>query len=464
MINKKILVIDDDTNILEVIQMRLKAWGYYVAVAKDSKKAKITLSTTSFNLVILDLRLSEENGIELMEEIVRHYPNLPVIILTAHGSIESAVEAMRRGAYSYITKPFNNEDLALHIKNALEKQQLTKEIERLKNQLDERQDFKHIIGNDKRMQEILEQVSKIAKADCTVSIYGESGTGKELIARAIHHKSNRAKGPFITLNCGAIPEGLLENELFGHLRGAFTGAHESKEGLFTQADGGTIFLDGIGNTSPALQIKLLRLLQEREFKPIGGTKSIKVNVRVIVASNTDLQKAVNGGTFREDLFYRIHVVPIYIPPLRERKDDIPLLATYFMRGFCKLLKKDIKGFTPAAIQRMILYDWPGNIRELQNKVEHAIIMANKDIIATEDLFTGTNTLKNTFNSYRDAKERFEREYLENLLRINKGNIANASKMAKRYRADIYKLVKKHNINSENYKNDLTSINAEKLSN
>ncbi|HHT9136603.1 MAG TPA: sigma-54-dependent transcriptional regulator [Candidatus Wunengus sp. YC60] len=459
---EKILVIDDDTNILEVLQMRLKAWNYHVAIAKDGKKAKTALSATPFNLVIIDLRLAEENGIELMEEIIGCYPNLPIIILTAHGSIESAVEAMRKGAYSYITKPFNNEDLSLHIKNALEKQLLTKEIEHLRSQLDKQNNFKHIIGNNKRMQEILERVAKIAKTDCTVSIYGESGTGKELIARTIHHNSNRAKGPFVTLNCGAIPEELLENALFGHIRGTFTGAHESKEGLFLQANGGTIFLDGIGNTSPALQIKLLRVLQERDFKPIGGTKSVKVNVRVIVAANTDLQKAVNDGTFREDLFYRIHVVPIYIPSLRERKDDIPLLATYFMTEFCKVLKKDIKGFTPAAIQRMMLYDWPGNIRELQNKVEHAVIMANKDVIATEDIFNSTNTLKNTFNSYRDAKERFEREYLENLLRMNKGNITNASKMAKRYRADIYKLIKKYNINPEIYKNDLILINTENI--
>src|SRR5574341_212750 len=230
-----------------------------------------------------------------------------------------------------------------------------------------------------------------------------------------------------------------------------------------QADGGTIFLDEIGNTSPALQIKLLRVLQEREIKPIGGTKSIKVNVRVIVASNTDLQKAVNDGTFREDLFYRIHVVPIYIPPLRERKDDIPLLAIYFMRGFCNLLKKDIKRFTPAAIQRMILYEWPGNIRELQNKVERAVIMTNKNEIVPEDLFpVDTDIIKNAFNSYKDAKERFEREYLENILKISKGKVANASKIAKRYRADIYKLIKKYNINPENYKNGLVSMPTEKF--
>ncbi|OHB44201.1 MAG: two-component system response regulator GlrR [Planctomycetes bacterium GWB2_41_19] len=458
---EKILVIDDDANILEVLQMRLKAWNYHVTIARNGNEAKTALSTISFNLAIIDLRLSEENGIKLMEEIISNYPNLPVIILTAHGSIESAVEAMRRGAYSYITKPFNNEDLSLHIKNALEKQLLTREIEHLRSQLDEQNNFKHIIGNNKRMQEILERVSKIAKTDCTVSIYGESGTGKELIAKAIHYNSNRSKNPFVATNCGAIPEGLLENELFGHVRGAYTDAHESKEGLFSQANEGTIFLDEIGNTSPALQIKLLRVLQEREIKPIGGTKSVKVDVRVIVASNTDLQKAVNEGKFREDLFYRIHVVPIYIPPLRERKDDIPLLANFFMTGFCKVLKKDINGFTPAAIQRMIVYDWPGNVRELQNKVEHAVIMTNKNAITPEDVFTETNTLKNTFNSYKDAKERFEWEYLENLLQMSKGNIINAAKIAKCSRDQIYKLIKKHNANLENYKNGLSLINPSK---
>lgn len=462
MSNEKILVIDDDASILEVIQMRLKAWDYQVTIARNSGEAKTALSSIAFNLAIIDLRLAEEDGLSLMEEILRSYPKLPIIILTAHGSIESAVEAMSKGAYSYITKPFNNEELSILIKNALERQRLTQEIEHLRSRLDEQHNFKHIISKNRKMQGIFELISRISKTDCTVSIYGESGTGKEMIARAIHHNSNRSKGPFIATNCGAIPEGLLENELFGHIRGAYTDAYESKEGLFTQADGGTIFLDEIGNTSPTLQVKLLRVLQEREIKPVGGTKTIKINVRVIAASNTDLQKAVNDGVFREDLFYRIHVVPIYLPPLRERKDDIPLLATYFMTEFCKALNKDILEFTPAAIQRLTLYDWPGNIRELKNKVEHAVIMANKNVITPEDLFTNTNTLKNTFNSFKDAKERFEREYIENLLKINNGNVTNASKMAKRYRADIYKLIKKYNLNPENYKNGLSSINNEKI--
>ncbi|MCF6147887.1 MAG: sigma-54-dependent Fis family transcriptional regulator [Candidatus Kuenenia sp.] len=451
MSNENILVIDDDANILEVLQMRLKALGYYVSIAKDGGEAKRALSLNNINLAIVDLRLSEENGIELMEDVIKNYPKLPIIILTAHGSIESAVEAMKKGAYSYITKPFRNDDLAMQIKNALEKQRLTQEIEYLRNQLDEQNNFHQIIGKNKKMLEIFELISKISGTDCNVIIYGESGTGKELIARAIHQNSNRSDEPFIATNCGAIPEGLLENELFGHIRGAYTDAHESKEGLFAQANKGSIFLDEISNTSMTFQIKLLRVLQEREIKPIGSTKNIKINVRIIAASNIDLQKAVNEGTFRDDLFYRIHVMPVYLPPLRQRKDDIPLLATYFMTEFCKALKKDPLEFSPNVLQRMLLYDWPGNIRELRNKIEHAVIVANKNSIEPGDVFPERNATANVFNSYKDAKERFEREYIENLLKVNNGNVTNASKMAKRYRADIYKLIKKYDINPEKYK-------------
>lgn len=457
MSKEKILIIDDDASILEVLQMRLKALGYSVSIAKDGDEAKKALFLNKINLVLVDLRLSEENGIELMGDIIKNYPKLPIIIITAHGSIESAVEAMRRGAYSYITKPFRNDDLAMQIKNALEKQRLTREIEYLRNQLDERNNFNPIIGKNKQMLEILELVSRVSKTDCNVIIYGESGTGKELIARAIHQNSNRANGPFIATNCGAIPEGLLENELFGHIRGAYTDAHESKEGLFAQADKGSIFLDEISNTSMIFQIKLLRVLQEREIKPVGSTKNRKINVRIIAASNTDLQKAVSEGTFRDDLFYRIHVMPVYLPPLRQRKDDIPLLATYFITEFCKALKKDPLGFSPAALQRMLLYDWPGNIRELRNKIEHAAIVANKNNIEPGDIFPERNTTTNVFHSYKDAKERFEREYIENLLKANNGNVTNASKMASRYRADIYKLIKKYNINPEDYKAHVSKL-------
>lgn len=456
MSGEKILVIDDDTNILEVIQMRLKSWGYYVAVAKDGREAVAALLTTSFHLAIIDLRLSEEDGIELMEEIIRCHPDLPMIILTAHGSIESAVEAMRKGAYSYITKPFNNEDLLFHIENALEKQYVTREIQHLRRQLDEKNDFQQIIAKDREMRKILEQVSRVAKTECNVTIYGESGTGKELIARVIHFNSNRSKGPFLVANFSVIPPDLQEEELFRCARGIRANAKVREEGLFLQADQGTIFLDEIGNTSPSLQTKLLRVLQEGVIRPVVSAKSVKIDVRVILASTINLEKAVNQGTFRKDLFYKIHVAPMYVPPLRERRDDIPLLATYFLKRFSAVLKKDITGFTPAAIQRMILYDWPGNVGELQNKIEHAVIIANKNVIATEDVFAGASTLKNTFNSYKDAKERFEREYLENLLKISKGNVSTAAKMANRYRADIYKLIKKYHIDPENYKSNLSS--------
>lgn len=459
MSGEKILVIDDDANILEVVRMRLKSWGYYVTIAKDGLEAKAAVSNTSFDLVIIDLRLSEEDGIELMEELIRSHPDIPVIILTAHGSIESAVEAMRKGAYSYLTKPFHNEDLSLHVKNALEKRLLAREIEHLRGKLDDRNSFHQVMGKDKRIQEILDRVSRIAKSDCTVSLYGESGTGKELIARVIHQNSTRSKGRFVTVSCETASEESLEDELFGHIRGASRDTHERKEGLFVQAEGGTLFFDAIGSTSSSLQMKLLRVLQEGVIKPIGGTKSVKVDVRLVVASSTDLQKAVDNGAFCKDLFYKINVVPIYIPPLRERRDDIPLLAAYFLTRFCKVLKKDIAGFTPAAMQRMTIYDWPGNVRELQNKIEHAVIVTNKNVIATEDIFAGTHTLKNTFNSYKDAKERFEREYIENLLKVTKGNVSTASKMAKRYRADIYKLIKKYHINPEDYKSGLVTANG-----
>lgn len=454
MAGEKILVIDDDTNILEVIRMRLKSWGYYVTVATDGREAKAALSTTSFHLAIVDLRLFEEDGIELMEEIIRFHPDLPIIILTAHGSIESAVEAMRKGAYSYITKPFNNEDLSFHIENALEKQYVAREVHHLRSQLGEKNGFQQIIGKEKQMERVLEQVSRIAKTECNVSLYGECGTGKEFIARVIHFNSNRSQGPFIIANLRAIPTESQEEELFGCARGIRANAQGSKEGLISQADNGTIFLDEIGNTSPSFQIKLLRALQEGVIKPVGSAKTIKVDVRFIFASAIDLEKAVNNGTFQRDLFYKIHVAPVCLPPLRERKDDIPLLAAYFLKRFCDVLKKDIIGFTPAAIQRMVIYDWPGNVSELERKVEHAVIIANKNVIATEDLFAGTNAIKNTFNSYKDAKERFEREYLENLLKVSKGNVSTAAKMANRYRADIYKLIKKYHMDPEYYKDPL----------
>ena len=308
------------------------------------------------------------------------------------------------------------------------------------------------------MKEVLGQVERAAQTDATIAIYGESGTGKELIAQIIHLQSRRAKGSFVALNCGALPEGLLENELFGHTKGAYTDARETRMGLFAQADRGTIFLDEIGDTSPALQVKLLRVLQERELRPLGGERAIKVDVRVIVASNKDLRQAVERGAFREDLFYRIHVVPIYLPPLRERREDIPLLVDLFVHQYRIEMGKDVTGVTPAAMQKMMLYHWPGNVRELKNVIERAVILTTHNLIDEQDLMHMTRAGDGQISSagssnpaYKMAKENFEKGYLIQLLSQAKGNVVQAAKLAQRYRGDFYRLMKKYGLKAEDFK-------------
>ncbi|MBI5181787.1 MAG: sigma-54-dependent Fis family transcriptional regulator, partial [Nitrospirae bacterium] len=342
------------------------------------------------------------------------------------------------------------ENLLLHIKNALEKQRLTSEIKSLKGILKEKYSFENIIGKSEKMQMVFEQITRIAKTNSTIAIYGESGTGKELVARAIHYNSLRASGPFVAISCGALPETLLENELFGHIRGAYTGATENKEGLFAKADKGTIFLDEIGEAPLSFQVKLLRVLEEREFNPIGGGKPTRVDVRVIVATNRDLQRCVAEGTFREDLFYRIHVIPIYLPPLRERREDIPFLADHFLKKYCREMEKDIKGFVPSAIQKMMLYGWPGNIRELENRIEQAVAMGTKSKIVEDEVFLPV-VANEKFKQYREAKEEFEKEYVIITLKINKGNVTNAAKMAGKHRTDFYNLIRKFRLNPRDFK-------------
>ncbi len=458
---EKILVLDDEPHILDLIQMRLESQGYEVITAATGEEALAKARTTVVDMAVMDLMLGDgPNGIAVMEQLLLINPHVPVIILTAHGTINNAVEAMSRGAYCYLTKPYKPEELTLHVKNALEKRRLTSEIATLKHMLEERSQEKNIIAHSPRMREIIRQVQQAAQTDATIAVYGESGTGKELIAEIIHLRSKRSTGPFVPVNCGALPEGLLENELFGHMRGAYTDARESRMGLFAQAEKGTIFLDEIGNTSPALQVKLLRVLQERELRPLGGDRSIKVDVRVIVASNKDLQKAVERGEFRDDLFYRVHVIPIYLPPLRERREDIPLLADHFLKHFNKSVGKEIKGFTPSAIQRMMLYHWPGNIRELKNTIERAVVLTMHDVIDVPDLIplaslqeaAATATAAPSLSvTYEDAKQDFEKSYLEHLLRQTGGNVTNAAKTADRYRGDLYRLMKKYGLKSEDFK-------------
>src|SRR5919106_1713229 len=379
----KILVVDDDPNLLELVKMRLESAGYEVSAMLEAADAIAAIKTQPFDLCLLDLMLADGDGISLMQEIHGITPNLPAIILTAHGTIEGAVEAMRKGAYSYLTKPFEPQDMLLQIERALDHRRLNSEIQRLKGLLEETYNFSNIIARSSRMRSVLDIVSRIAKLDSTVHIHGESGTGKELIAKAIHLASARKEKGFVPLNCAALPETLLESELFGHEKGAFTGAVKSTKGLFTQAHGGTLFLDEIGDMPLSTQSKLLRVLQERQFYPVGSEAPIEVDVRVIVATNKDLEEQVKKGLFRDDLFYRIHVIPIYLPPLRERKEDILPLAEHFLKKFSVQMKRDVKAIAPEALRKMMLHDWPGNVRELENAIEYAVAMTQKDTI-TED--------------------------------------------------------------------------------
>ena len=331
----KILVVDDDTNILKVIKMRLEAEGYQVTTAGKAKTALELANDDVFDFALVDLKLNGTNGIQLMENLHQLNPEMPVIILTAYGTIKSAVEAMRKGAYSYLTKPFNYDELLLQTKNCIEKTKLTKEIKSLRKMVKDRYGFDNIIGRSNKMEKVLEQVAKAADSDSTIVIEGESGTGKELIAKSLHLASARADRQFVAINCAAIPEMLFESELFGYKKGAFTGALLDKEGLLYQAQGGTFFLDEISEMSPSMQAKLLRVLQEKEFLPVGGRKTIKMDIRFIATSNKKLKEEVAKGNFREDLFYRIYVIEIQLPPLRERKGDIPVLSHYFLDKLSK---------------------------------------------------------------------------------------------------------------------------------
>ena len=449
-----ILVIDDDLNLLELVKMRLESANYEVTATSIEEEALEALKEQVFDLAIVDLQLAHQDGISLMETFHQIKPDMPVVILTAHGSIESAVEAMKKGAYSYLTKPFDAQELLLQIRIALENRRLTSEVKRLETLLEENYGFSNIVARSEKMRSLLEEVSQIAKTESTVYIHGESGTGKELIAKAIHMASERKNKAFVAINCAALPEGLLESRLFGHEKGAFTGAVKSTKGLFTQAHEGTIFLDEIGDMPLGIQAMLLRVLQERQFYPVGSEKLVEVDVRVIVATNKDLEAMVKQGLFREDLFYRIHVIPVSLPPLRERKEDIPLLAEHFREKFSRQMNKGIKGLSPSAMQKMMLYDWPGNVRELENTLEYAVAITQQDII-TEDLILqqtkGVVASSPVLQPLKEARNAYEKNYLIQLLEICKGNISSAAKLAGKYRADFYDLLKKHDLKAEDFK-------------
>ena len=449
---EKILVVDDDRNILQVIRMRLESGGYYVASVTGPKLALKLTEKEPFDLALIDLKLNGQDGIQLMESIHQINPHIPVIILTAHGTIKSAVNAMKKGAYSYLTKPFDGHELLQQIDNCLEKSRLSKEVKRLRELVEQTYGFDNIIGNSDKIKKVLAQVAQAAATDSNVYIEGESGTGKELVAKSLHVASNRKDGPFIAVNCSAIPENLMESEMFGYEKGAFTGADRSKKGLFVQADSGTFFLDEISEMHLSMQVKILRALEEREFYPVGSTQTVKVDCRIIAASNKNLEQEVEKGNFREDLFYRIHVIPIKLPPLSERKEDIPILARYFLQKNSKEMGKEIEEFSTDAMQKLISYPWPGNIRELENTIECAVAMTNRNII-TEDLILQTqNITAEGLKSFKYAKENFEKNYLIQLFELTRGNVSKAAELAGKYRADIYELIKKYNLKLTDFRN------------
>ena len=440
-----ILVVDDEEGLLQLVKMRLTAMGFGVTGCTTGRDAIAAAKNNRFDLAITDLRLGSEDGLDVTEELLRMHPGLPVIILTAHGSIPNAVEAMQRGAFGYLTKPFDDKELKAKIEEGLSPQRMRGEIQRLKSLVNELYGMDNIVARSPAMQRLLQQVVQVADSDASILLFGETGTGKEVFARVIHSNSRRSKGPFVALNCAAIPETLFESELFGHVRGAFTSAHGAKRGLFQSANGGTLFLDEIGEIPLSMQVKLLRAVQEREVREVGSEISTKIDVRIITATNKDLGEAVKNGSFRNDLYYRISVVPLFLPPLRDRRDDIPLLAQHFLIASAKRANKDLRGFTPAALNRLVTHPWPGNVRELENVVEKASVMTRQDMI-TPDLLPSMGTSPDApMKPLTEAKEEFEKTYLKNVLQLTGGNISRAAQFAGRYRADFYKMLKKYGL-------------------
>lgn len=382
----RILIVDDEAGLRTALFRALDRKGYQVITASSKKEAE-TISQTdkALDLALVDLRLPDGDGLELMAQLKNLHRNLQVIILTGFGTIETAVEATRRGAFHFVTKPFNLDSILALIDRALAHSNLERENHQLRTALHKKYQFDNIIGQSDGITHVLEIVERVADSDSTVLVMGESGTGKELVAKAIHYNSPRSSRPFVPINCGAIPVDLLESELFGHVKGAFTGAIANRIGRFEMAESGTLFLDEIGDMSPSLQVKLLRVLQERKFEPVGSAKTQNANVRVIAATNVDLESAVSEGLFREDLFYRLNVIPIRIPPLRERRSDIPLLLHHFMDHFNRTRQRQLTGITPDAMSMLMNYSWPGNIRELENLLERLAILKGQGLVDVNDL-------------------------------------------------------------------------------
>lgn len=385
-VGKKVIIVDDEVDTLDACNQILRKSGYTVETFNDPVKALERLREQSFDLMISDLKIPRMDGIELLKEVKRLDPEIAVVIITGYASIETAVESIKEGAYDYIPKPFTPDELRLVVRKALENQELLRENRDLRERLAKSGEENALIGESEGLGQVKRLIEKVAETDSTVLIYGETGTGKELVAREIHRQSKRKESPMITINCAAIPRELLESELFGHEKGAFTGALRRKKGSFELADGGTLFLDEIGDMSLELQVKLMRALQEREIKPVGSERKMTVDVRILAATNRDLKSAMDRGDFREDLFYRLNVMQINIPPLRERKEDVPLLSRHFLDKYRRKFNKSIKGLVPEALAAMTNYRWPGNVRELENAIERAMILEEGELLHMGSLF------------------------------------------------------------------------------
>jgi two-component system response regulator HydG len=380
-----ILIVDDDRAHRTMLRTLISGWGYETTEAEDGQAAIEKAHERAFDLILMDVRMIKVSGLEALPEIKAYNPAIPVIIMTAYASVDTAVEALKKGAYDYLTKPLDFDELRHVIHRAMDHSRLREENQRLRERLGNHFDRQNIIGRGPAMVHLLETVAQVAPSEATVLITGESGTGKELIAGAIHFNSARKDGPFVKMNCAAVTETLLESELFGHEKGAFTGAYRQTEGRFRQANGGSLFLDEVSEMSMGMQVKLLRAVQEREIIRVGGEAPIKIDVRVIAATNKDLVQEIEHGNFREDLYYRLNVVTLKVPPLRERREDIPLLAQHFLSTFAEKNRKQLKGFTPQAMDRFLKYAWPGNVRELMNAVERAVVLSRSEYLDAEDL-------------------------------------------------------------------------------
>ncbi len=449
-----VLLVDDDPDLLQLLSMRLAAAGYRVSAVQSAEAALAQLDIERPQLVLSDVQLPGRDGLALFDEVRMRHPSLPVILLTAHGTIPDAVEATARGVFSYLTKPFDGRALLDKVTQALALSAAAGETA-----LDGEKWREGIVSRSSGMSELLTEAKMVARSDASVLLRGESGAGKELLAKAIHLASPRAARPFVAVNCGAIPEALLESELFGHVKGAFTGALANHRGLFQAAEGGTLFLDEIGDMPAPLQVKLLRVLQERSVRPVGASQSTSIDVRILSATHRDLDAAMAQGLFREDLYYRLNVVALTLPTLAERREDIPLLANHFLAKLAAKYDKRLNGFAPEALKALTTASWPGNVRQLHNVVEQVSALTTTPIIPLALVQRALRIPGVEILTFAQARQRFEREYLVGLLKLSDGNVTDAARLADRNRTEFYRLLQKHGLTPGHFRADFTSSEA-----